>query len=205
MRFAGETWRLSLRLAALKIEVAYIRCESTLRAFNPAQPRIPAGNSNGGQWTAGDGSGGSPANVGSGLVFVGNQDGGRYRVDLRQEEDRGGHALREHVQKTDDDMMQRVHREHWDSLFVSAGRQRDGSFSSIEAANDFVNRTLENNIPQVDAVAEGRQDEAFITHRFGYRTGREAYRKDGNPAYLRDTYSVGVNIVHSSNRVRGIV
>lgn len=44
---------LHLRLFALKAEYAALR-----RKYSPSQPRIPAGNSDGGQWTSGGGGGG---------------------------------------------------------------------------------------------------------------------------------------------------
>lgn len=72
-------------------------------------------------------------------------------------------------------MLARGRREKLSMPFVTVGRQRAGSFPSRETANDLVNRTLERNTSLVDAVAEGRQDSAFLKARFGHRTGREAY------------------------------
>ncbi|WP_284178835.1 hypothetical protein [Rhabdaerophilum sp. SD176] len=43
---------LHLRLFALKAEYAALR-----RKYSPSQPRVPAGNSDGGQWTSGGGGG----------------------------------------------------------------------------------------------------------------------------------------------------
>ncbi|MFG1461255.1 hypothetical protein V5F77_00015 [Xanthobacter sp. DSM 24535] len=46
-------------LASLKFEVQLLRYGLALKAgFSPAQPRVPAGNSDGGQWTDAGGSGG---------------------------------------------------------------------------------------------------------------------------------------------------
>lgn len=75
------------------------------------------------------------------------------------------------------------------------GLRRHGSFESAESANDLVNRTLEQNAPEVDRVASGRARDAFITSRFGYRTGREAYTAGRLDPYMRNTYGVGVFIV----------
>jgi len=68
----------------------------------------------------------------------------------------------------------------------------------------FVNRTLEQNQLMVDEVADGKEDRAFANTRFGYRTGREAFRPsiDSEP-YLRDTYEVGVEIRHDPRVARG--
>ncbi|TMI99440.1 MAG: hypothetical protein E6G97_22725 [Alphaproteobacteria bacterium] len=83
-------------------------------------------------------------------------------------------------------------------------RKREGSFESRESANDFVNRTLERNSVTVDQVADGKSDRTFLNTRFGYRTGREAFRPsiDSEP-YLRDTYDVGVEIRHDPRSARG--
>lgn len=185
------------------MQVALLRCRLFLKTFNPNQPRVPAGNPDGGQWTNdSEGAQGSSQDD-STLIFVADRDDRRYSVDLREEESQGGHALREHVGKTDVEMLQRVRREQYRAYLFSAGRRRDGTFSSLESANDFVNRTLEANKTDVDLVAEGIKDEIFINRRFGYPTGREAYMKGDTEPYIRNTYSVGVFIVNDPTRARG--
>lgn len=198
-----EIQRRRWRLSAMTMQVALLRYGLFLKALNPSQPRVPAGEPDGGQWTKGGDGSQSPSQDDGKLIFVADRDDRRYSVDLREEENDGGHALKSHVGKTDLEMLQRVRAEQYHTYFVSSGRRRDGSFSSIEAANDFVNRTLEANSTEVDSVADGRMDEAFITHRFGYPTGREAYSTDGLEPYMRNTYSVGVFIVNDPNRFRG--
>jgi hypothetical protein len=87
---------------------------------------------------------------------------------------------------------------------MAAAASTNGSFVSVESANDFVNRTLERNPDQVEAVATGRLAKKFITYRFGYKTGREAFREDVDAVpYLIDTYGVGVSIVHDPRAARG--
>lgn len=201
---ASATFLLRMRwqLAALRVEVAFLRVRLFLRAYHPDQPRVPAGNPHGGQWTDGDAGDGRPAGDDARIVPVGDRDDRRYRVDLEEEKDQG-HTLRDHVGKTDDAMMQRVLRERSRSLLVSSGRKRDGSFSSREAANDFVNRTLQNNAATVDAVAEGKVLDSFVTYRFGYPTRREAYSTVDIEPYMRTTYGVGVFIVHDAQAARG--
>jgi hypothetical protein len=52
--------------------------------------------------------------------------------------------------------------------------------------------------------AAGQSAEEFLTARFGYKTGREAFRPDRNSEpYLRDTYEVGVLIEHDRRIGRG--
>ncbi|TXM67410.1 hypothetical protein FV226_21945 [Methylobacterium sp. WL12] len=86
---------------------------------------------------------------------------------------------------------------------VDYGMRRDGSFESVESANDYVNRTLEQNAAEVDDVASGKKSRAFLTSRFGYRTGREAYTAGQIEPYLRTTYGVGMYIVHDPGSSRG--
>ena len=80
----------------------------------------------------------------------------------------------------------------------------DGRFLSLSSANDFVNRVLERNAPLVDLVATGASEEQWLEIRFGYPTGREAaITDDALEPQIRDTYNVGVLIVHDSRRARG--
>ncbi len=53
-------------------------------------------------------------------------------------------------------------------------------------------------------TSHASSDEAFLKERFGYRTGREAFRSniDSEP-YLRGTYEVGVLIRHDPGLARG--
>ena len=127
-----------------------------------------------------------------------------YSVDLAAEEQRGGHTLRDHVGKTDEELMAVMRNDRGDTGIFGYVRQRQGTFESRESANDFVNRTLEQNKSAVDEVAVGNKDGDFVTARFGYKTGREAYRTDPYAApYLRDTYGVGVGIIHDARTERG--
>jgi hypothetical protein len=52
-------------------------------------------------------------------------------------------------------------------LFVTVARIAEGSFLSLEAANDFTNRVLEENRQTVDLVAAGTLKEAWLEKRFG--------------------------------------
>lgn len=80
----------------------------------------------------------------------------------------------------------------------------EGSFDSIENANDLVNRTLRANGPLVDLVASGQEDDDYIVYRFGFGTGYEAYRPDPDAEpYMRSTYAVAVVIWHDANSPRG--
>ena len=190
-----EALAIRADIAAPRVELMWLAiCRSA--KFNPNQPRVPAGDPDGGQWTSGDEA--------QGTQIAQNETQRAYSVDLSEEEARGGHTLRDHVGKTDNELLANVRADRGSAGIFRYARQRQGSFESPEAANDFVNRTLERNRALVDRVADGKSDEAFLKDRFGYRTGREAFRPniDSEP-YLRDTYEVGVLIRHDPGLARG--
>lgn len=166
---SGATGLLRARwlIAAYRVEVAFLRLRLSLRAYHADQPRVPAGNPNGGQWTDGDTGDGHDSADDARIVHVSDDADRRYRVLLSEEEARGGHTLREHVGKTDAEMMGRVLASRRTFPVISYGLKRDGSFESVGTANDFINRTLEQNAAEVDDVATGRRDDAFMTSRFG--------------------------------------
>lgn len=180
---------------------------STLRAkFNPDQPRVPAGNPDGGQWTGGGGSGEGEGESNSPIVLVSDDDRNPYRVDLLEEEDRGGHAISEHVNKRESYLKQRVEREAL--AIVERGDTFDGlsvgSFKSLEAATKLVNSTLAQNRDVVERVARGEQRIAVITAEFNSITGYEAFlsRFHAQP-YMRDTYGVGVVVIRDLQAKNG--
>lgn len=188
---------LRARLAGHAFELAAVRLQLLLRKanFNPGQVRDELG-----RWV--DQGGGDDA---TGRVHLAQTDGQRqYSVDLNEEEGLGGHTKRDHVGKTDDELLAFVRRDRHRSLFVTVARIREGTFLSLESANDFVNRTLEVNQGLVDLVASGRRDEAVFNSRFGYVTGREAFRLDADSEpYMRSTYEVLVVIRHDRRSSRG--
>lgn len=61
----GEFIRLRRRLIRLQDRAQLLR-DLLLRKYSPDQPRVPAGNSGGGQWTSGSGGGGSGPRLGGG-------------------------------------------------------------------------------------------------------------------------------------------
>lgn len=88
-------------------------------------------------------------------------------------------------------------------MIANGGIKRDGSFDSIESANDLVNQTIESNRTSVDRVASGADARKFIKKLFDRKTGREAYSTDEGIVYMRDTYSVGVELRYDSTSPRG--
>jgi hypothetical protein len=195
--------RFRWQLAALSVEVKLLRLSLVFRAYNPGQPRVPAGHPDGGQWTSDDGSVRSENDNTAHIYNVSNKDKYQYNVVLEEEEKLGGHTIESHVGKTDEEMMERVRKSQWGNLLAHGGLQRDGSFDSRESANDLVNRTLEINAQRVDEVASGEKDRAYFTTRFGYRTGREAYITKDGVMYMRNTYGVAIYIVRDRRSSRG--
>lgn len=191
---------LRWRLAALRLRSSVLRVRVALKAFDPSQPRVPAGSPSAGQWTDGEAVG-SDSNDGSVHLAQGGTPE-RYRVILEDEEVRG-RTIAEHVGKTDEEMLDRLRRNRIRAFFYTMGETRVGSFSSVESANDLVNQTLSRNFDKVDDVAEGRQERAFATARFGYKTGREARASADVEPYMRDTYEVGVEIRRDAASPRG--
>ena len=149
-------------IAALRVEVKLLHLGLVLRAYDPGQPRVPAGHQDGGRWTSEDGSGGFGTDDDTRLIRVGSDDDRKYKVDLRTEEGRGGHTMGRHVGKSDDELFEKVRKSQWRTLFSNGGDRRDGSFSSIDSANSLVNNTIEENRSKVDLVASGSLDSVFI-------------------------------------------
>ena len=112
--------------------------------------------------------------------------------------------------QSDADLVGRIKREYVRVTLLGipvweAGRYRAGSFPSLNEANEWVNKTLDVNRAIVDEVASGRREEAFLTHRFGFVTGREAIVADRRRRTIitRRTYGVGVSIYHDKRSPRG--
>ncbi len=183
---------------------------STLLAkYDPNQPRVPAGNPDGGQWTSGGGGGSeSSGDEGgdSGVTLVSQDNETGYRIDLLEEEERGGHAIKEHVGKSESYLKARVEREAF--AIVERGDSFEGlgvgSFSSVAAATKLINSTLAQNRDIVNQVARGNLPRAFISSSFNSITGQEAYlaRYSAQP-FMRNTYGVAVVIVHDANSPKG--
>jgi hypothetical protein len=190
------------QLVALSVEVKLLRLGLVLYAYNPGQLRVPAGQPDGGQWTNEGGIGEVAVGNDAHFILVGSDDQ-KYRVDLKAEEGRGGHTLGKHVGKSDDELFERVRKSQWRSWIAHGGMKRDGSFDSIESANDLVNQTLKSNKEAVDRVASGLDDRKFITRSFDYKTGREAYSTDDGVVYMRNTRSVGIELRHDPTSPRG--
>ena len=199
-----STTALVARLAgaAALFDAAAVQALLRKANFNPNQPRVPRGNTDGGQWTRV----GAPEGGDAALILVSDEPKlpGSYVVDLLEEEEAGGHAIVAHVGWTPQALLNRVRTGWYPGLVFTQITRRAGSFPSLVAANKLVNATLARNRIIVDEVASGRLSNAFVTATFSSKTGIEAFRATprSNP-YLRDTFGVGVDIVHDPSAKNG--
>jgi hypothetical protein len=199
---------------------ATARSAPAVQKYNPDEPRVPKGSSDGGQWTSEGGSGSSPDSMarpvadehpssgrGPQYAAVAGKDWRNLPVNLAEEEapNGPGHAIRKHVGKTEAELLGEFEQDNRYGWFADEIRKREGSFDSIENANDLTNRTLRANSEQVDRVASGQDARAYIQYRFGFVTGYEVYRTDPDyPEFeARKTYGVGVEIWHDPSSPRG--
>jgi len=73
--------RIRALLASHVLDVKFAALKQAVKAFDPNQPRVPSGNSDGGQWTDGGGSGGTP---GGNTLGDSSRDDARPRVRVAQ-------------------------------------------------------------------------------------------------------------------------
>jgi hypothetical protein len=182
-------------LASLGLDLALIELRRALSVkYRPDQPRVPAGNGHeSGRFADGGGSGSGRVRVAQGDRLQG------YAVDLREEEARGGHTIKDHVAKSPDRLLDRVREEQ-----LAATRKRDlgtglavGSFPSLESATRLVNSTLAQNQILVDQVARGTLPVKKADAEFDSATGYEAYAPtERSQPYMRETFGVSVVIGH---------
>lgn len=126
-------------------------------------------------------------------------------VDLRFEEGyEGGHTISRHVSKTPEELAARVAWESSRSDRVPRKGWRAGTFSSLAAANDFVERALVANAAIVEAVGVGALPNAPIKFDFGRTTGFEAVLDSKiGPVRFRETNGVHIYIIHDKNLLKG--
>lgn len=181
--------------------------------YNPDQPRVRAGHSDGGRWTSGGGGGVGPSedvsNAGGSpgaLLAQIEPEGPKavHNVDLMEDENLGGHTIARHVARPEDELLSIVRRDIYRGPTLTIARKQQGSFLSIEDANNFTNRVLEENPIGVADVVLGKSENAEFFKRFGYETGREAFRPnvDAEP-YIRSTLAVVVRIQRDARSRKG--
>jgi hypothetical protein len=126
----------------------------------------------------------------------------REPISLEAEEARGGHTIDAHVNRGPEALKAQALAAF--DTNPKAEDSRSGSFSSLAAANKLVNSTLSKNQDIVDEVASGLRDVAVVSSDFGSVTGIEAVAPNiRSQPYVRETYGVGVVIVHDPFASRG--
>lgn len=120
----------------------------------------------------------------------------------------GGHTISLHVGESEEFLIGMVTVPQARTLFYTIYRWRHGSFSSLAAAERLTNANLSRNADIVNAVATGREGDAFISSTFSSITGQEAYRltqRASSPIRLRTTYGVGTYIRHAPDMPNGFI
>ncbi len=129
----------------------------------------------------------------------------QYRVNLEEEEARGGHAIREHVGKSYNVLMSQSGAV--EATVKNMVQINEGSYGSIREAKDFTNLALRANKDIVDRVVNNKISRyVAVEERFGAVTGKELFvYSDGKSisAEMRPTFSVRVIITYAQNSPRG--
>jgi hypothetical protein len=177
-------------LAAIRVRIAAQRLRDRIRfemRYNPdwqSEPRVPAGQTGGGQWAGG----------GSILVAA---NGGGYSVNLTEEEAHGAHVIAEHVGASTTYLRVRLAQAQADAKERgdTAAGLSVGSFTSLTAATKLVNATLAKNSAEVAAVSNGAIGGAQLDAAFASATGYEAYAATEHAQLIiRPTFGVRVII-----------
>ena len=196
---------LALRLRILTLRLKYTTLSNQLRTiglkagFHPDQPRVPAGNPDGGQWT-----------------LVGKRPWPmrpRQPVDLVEQERKGGHAIARHVGKSEEYLTSRLLEPQYSYFgLVEKRLNASSSFFDLASANYFVNMTLDAYPDIVDAVRSGDRPKTELQRYFKEPTGYQVYRTEtyylanGEPVIrtaTRKTYGVAVRIVRDNRERNG--
>ncbi len=198
---------------------------SAVQKYNADEPRVPKGNPGAGRWT---GQGGDAARTRAadasehpsqpdqaasdaepGVQVAAGTGGPGYPIDLQQEETPHGigHTIERHVGKSEEYLLSRL-SDQLQSIQAlgdtARGLKGRGSFSSLQAANDLVNATVDDNRDKVDLVIGGLSPIQQLDKEFGYPTGYEAFaERERSTPFIRETYSVRVIIVRDQNSARG--
>lgn len=147
---------------------------------------------------------GDEANVKPQLVQLVGDD--QYKVNLQEEEDkRNGHAIRDHVGKSDKELMAEVGE--FETPNATIVHISEGSFGSEREAEDYTNMVLAANKGEVDrVVTEKDTSRNPISKRLGFITGKEAFAQSMAGIIIpiiRPTFSVEVVITYAQNSPRG--
>ena len=201
-----EWLRNRSEIAGLRVELSLQRLILGLRRkdYHPEQPRDDLG-----RWSPFGGFGLADRQRLDGVqVAQGGPDipFGSYRIDLHDEEALGGHSITRHIGESEQSILSKLRYEIAEARTKGdkIEEARLGTFTSVEAANKLISSTLSQNPILVDQVARGDVTAVFISARFASPTGFEAYAlNERSQPYIRDTYGVGIQIVHDKRSPKG--
>jgi HK97 family phage portal protein len=132
------------------------------------------------------------------------QEGGRFSVDLVEQEAQGGHAIARHVGRSKEQLIRQADRNRIGFGKRGIWEDRVGSFTSLLAANSLVNETLLKFQSIVHNVSSGKISFAELQAWFDRPTGYESYRRRYyDPVVIRDTFGVRVILIRDSRSARG--
>jgi hypothetical protein len=116
----------------------------------------------------------------------------QYKVDLQEEEDRGVHAIRDHVGKSNTYLKSQVGKIETPNATIV--NMVEGSFYTEREAEDYTNKVLALHKDKIYEVVNAREKQTErIEWRFGEVTGKEAFAKtiEGTiTPIIRQTFSV---------------
>lgn len=202
-----EFTNIALDFAILKLKFCILKS-----GYDQNQPRVPAGNPDGGQWSAnGNSSSGRSSNSNAFNGYRLEQDEGRSyaRGSARS------HTIKRHVGKSKSYLKTRVQSQQ--KLFKIGGNIpkigkivrklskirnfRAGSFTSLAAANRLVRSTLAQNSQLLEDFASGKTARVRVTisKRFSSPTGYEAYSRGLQKPRIRTTFGLTVVLVYDAS------
>jgi hypothetical protein len=179
--------------------------------YREDQPRVPVGQSGGGQWTDG-GGGGLTSNDGRVRVAQAAERSG-YPVDILEEDKLGGHTIERHVGKPEEYLKARILGNRTNIPLIGGyGEKRAGPFTSVETANKLVNSVISEprNRQKIENFVGGGfgylLPDIFLypAKPFGSTTGYEAFSPDERSTpIMRSTNSVEVRIRRTNSSPKG--
>jgi hypothetical protein len=122
---------------------------------------------------------------------------------LLDEEANGGHAIAQHVGKSESYLIRRSESTRF-QLGSFARWQAFGSFTTLNSAGALVNSTISEHTKDIDEFIKGNDFRKVLESRFNVPTGYEAYAASPNSSFeIRPTYWVRVVLLRDRNRARG--
>ena len=128
----------------------------------------------------------------------------QYRVNIKEEDARGGH-IKDHIAQRDADLLSQVGEFQTPSGTIV--RVAEGTYGSEAEATYWTNRLLSESKDEVDRVVREKDtSDVNLEKRFGELTGREAFADSVAGMIIpriRPTYGARIIITYAQNSPRG--